>query len=103
MTHADDAGQRTETNRPDVEIVSLREASARLGLSPEAIRKRITRGTLRGHKRSRQWFVTLDADARGYRPDDSSWTSGRQSSGRDRRASGQEALVDELRDRVSFL
>src|ERR687896_237928 len=103
MTNSDDAGQWTDTNHPDVEIVSLREAAQRLGISSEAIRKRIMRGTLRGHKRGRQWFVTLDPDGSGQRPDDATWTGRRQPSGRDRRTSGQDALVDELRGRVSFL
>jgi hypothetical protein len=39
--------------------VSLAEAARRLGISTEAVRKRILRGTLAGHRRGRQWVVLL--------------------------------------------
>jgi hypothetical protein len=48
--------------------VPIAEAAERLGLSTEAVRKRVQRGTLAGHKRDGAWFVAvgaLDAAAAG--------------------------------------
>lgn len=47
------AGQRQDG-------VPIAEAAARLGLSPEAVRKRLNRGTLPGYKLEGTWYVTLD-------------------------------------------
>ena len=49
---------------PDAEIVTLAEAAVRLGISPDAARKRLERGTLRGEKRGGRWRVALEPDAR---------------------------------------
>jgi hypothetical protein len=48
---------------PDAEVVSLKEAAVRLGISPDAIRKRLERGTLHGEKRAGRWRVFLEPDA----------------------------------------
>jgi hypothetical protein len=50
---------RPETDR---NVVSAAIAAERLGLSPDAIRARIRRGTLIGEKRDGQWFVVLTTD-----------------------------------------
>jgi hypothetical protein len=47
---------RPETDR---HVVSAAVAAERLGLTPDAIRARIRRGTLVGEKRDGQWFVEL--------------------------------------------
>ena len=77
-------------------------AAERLGISPEALRKRLTRRTVRGHKRGRQGDVVMDG------------ASG-QSSGRSDAASGQhpdtngqqdladQRLVDQLRNENAWL
>jgi hypothetical protein len=49
--------------------VPIAEAAARLGLSQEAARKRIQRGTLQGVKHGREWFVVLPAGDGSERPD----------------------------------
>ena len=48
---------------PDAEDVSLKEAAVRLGVSPDAVRKQLERGTLRGEKRAGRWRVYLESDA----------------------------------------
>jgi len=40
--------------------VSVAEAAAALGITPEAVRKRLGRGTLLGHRVGRTWRVHLD-------------------------------------------
>jgi len=41
--------------------VSVAEAAAALGITPEAVRKRLARGTLPGHRVGRTWRVHLDS------------------------------------------
>ena len=54
--------------------IAIAEAAELLGLSQEAVRKRIQRGTLAGMKEGGHWFVLMDRqDVR---------TSGRQDDGR---------------------
>lgn len=43
------------------EILDVSRAAVRLGLSPDGVRKRIQRGTLRGQKVGGQWRVILPA------------------------------------------
>ena len=75
--------------------LSVKDAARRLGISPEAVRKRLDRGTLHGVKRGRVWLVSLSAedapqdavpDARGMPPD-----------------AAPDALVAHLQDEVAFL
>jgi hypothetical protein len=42
------------------DILDISEAARRLGITPDAVRKRISRGTLEAHKRDGRWFVVLD-------------------------------------------
>ncbi len=49
------------------EELSLVDAAERLGLTTEALRKRIQRGSVPGHKRDGQWYATLPPQ--GERPD----------------------------------
>ncbi len=64
--------------------VPIAEAAERLGLSTEAVRKRIQRGTLAGHKHEGAWFVLLDPmagrqdDQAVIRPAVQTETAGRQ-------------------------
>ena len=48
---------------PDAGPLSLADAAVRLGISPDAARKRLERGTLRGEKRDGRWLVYLHPDA----------------------------------------
>ena len=45
----------------DVELVGVTEAAGRLGLTPQAVRDRITAGTLPGKKIGRSWAVPATA------------------------------------------
>ena len=75
----------------------IAEAAEHLGISPEALRKRITRRTVRGHKRGRQWYVVLDGP--------SGQPSGRSdaASGRHPDTNGHQRLIDQLRDENAWL
>jgi len=44
-------------NRPDA--IDSHQASQRLGITEDAIRKRITRGTLEGYKEDGRWWVQV--------------------------------------------
>ncbi len=61
----DSPGRHPDTPRtpPDAAPLSLADAAVRLGISPDAARKRLERGTLRGEKRNGRWLVSLDSDA----------------------------------------
>ena len=69
-------------NNGQPDRVPLALAAERLGLSTEAVRKRIQRGTLPGHKIDGAWFVDASAllsgrpDDISSRPDDDDQTSG---------------------------
>ncbi len=64
---------------PDAGPLTLSDAAVRLGISPDAARKRLERGTLRGEKRAGRWLVSLDPDAAASTVQDaisdSNWTA----------------------------
>ncbi len=81
-----DGPQTTPEVRGTLAVVEvpIAEAAERLGLSTEAVRKRIQRGTLAGHKHEGAWFVLLDPmagrqdDQAVIRPAVQTETAGRQ-------------------------
>jgi hypothetical protein len=77
------------TDPSDIEHrLTVKEAAAALGISSEAVRTRIQRGTLKSiHERGRVWVV-LDPDETQSNTD---------------RTANQTELVHELRARVAFL
>lgn len=81
---------RTPTRRR----VKAPEAAEILGITEEAVRGRIKRGTLRSERTEEGVFVLLDADQATDRsqPDDIQ-----------ARPDAREELVEDLRDRVAFL
>jgi hypothetical protein len=96
-----------ETLRPvrglDAEIagVDVSRAAVLLGISHEAVRKRIRRGSLRAYKRDGVWYVVLPAARDGG-------TSHSQDAARDAVPDsvpdgGQDALIEQLRGEVAFL
>src|SRR5688500_15018283 len=57
-TMADDSGQRSRRGPESVQTtIPIAEAATRLGISPDAVRKRIARGKLAGHKADNGWYV----------------------------------------------
>ena len=65
---------RQHPDGADAGWTDLSAAAARLGISPDATRKRLERGTLRGEKRSGRWSVWLpDLDRQPDTPD-AAWT-----------------------------
>jgi hypothetical protein len=68
--------------------LTVTEAADAMGISSEAVRTRIQRGTLRSVRESGRLFVLFDIDRTQSNAD---------------RTGNQTALVDELRDRVAFL
>ena len=62
----------------------IAEAARLLGLSQEAVRKRLQRATLAGYKQDDHWYVLLDEqDTAAGRPDDGRTVAGRQDTPRD--------------------
>jgi hypothetical protein len=56
-------GQPTARDRTRQDALPAHEAARRLGITTEAIRKRIARGSLEGWRRGRRWFVVIPDDA----------------------------------------
>lgn len=71
MSDSQQDGDRTPTgNREDVQnlnTVDVAEAARRLGVTPDAIRARLHRGTLKGEKVDGQWRVRLPAQENDQR------------------------------------
>jgi hypothetical protein len=83
---------------PELQEVPLAEAAKRLGLSPDALRKRLARGTMQGFKRDEQWYMLLPTEPTGHVQD-----NGRSRPEDDRSAPDTDLLVETLRDQVAFL
>jgi len=60
--------------------VDIGTAATRMGITPEAVRKRIARGTLPATKQEGRWYVTPDA-SNGHHPQDTGQDAG-QDAGR---------------------
>lgn len=102
------------TNRE--EGVPIATAARLLGLSTEAVRKRLSRQTLRGYKRGHQWFVLLPAGASGqeaqlsghdappsrHQGADAGAVSGCDADDR-REVAMYQRLVETLQDEIAFL
>ena len=70
--------------------VDLAAAAVRLGITPEAVRKRIHRHQLTGIKRGGKWYVVLPADQNGAGPHPDS-------------EQDHAALVEQLRSENAYL
>ncbi|MDP9484366.1 MAG: hypothetical protein M3Q49_00985 [Actinomycetota bacterium] len=105
--HRDQPRDQPETGRR----MTVREAAAELGITVEAVRNRIKRGTLASEKESGTVYVILDGDhTRTDQPTSGrDQPRGRPTDGHDRtrdqpRPDDQPAeLVEELRDRIAYL
>ena len=90
-------GQPTKEpdSQPDnrSETVDSTRAAQFLGVTEDAIRKRIARGTLEGYKEDGKWFVRL--------PDSNQKTD--RTGGQNDQTGGKDGVIAELRDRVASL
>lgn len=92
-THRGYGGIRLEKHRR-VRRIPLKEAAAELGISKDAVRQRIRRGTLRSDKgEDDRVYVYLDPTTDAVHDD----------APEERSEARDHDLVDELRDRVSYL
>ena len=79
-------------------MLPLTEAAVRLGITYDAARRRLNRGTLHGEKRGDRWFVAVPTP--NIRPDPDPDESER---GPDATGSPPDALVAVLQDEITFL
>ena len=110
---ADKTDDRAATERPTVHVrrrLTVSEAAAELGISAEAVRSRVKRGTLRSVKESGTVYVLLSAPVVGdrMRPGHDQTTTGHdQTSDRSPaepdRSDDRTALIESLQDQVSYL
>ncbi|MDP9476233.1 MAG: hypothetical protein M3R38_11235 [Actinomycetota bacterium] len=105
------ASRRWTVRQPIRRRISVRQAAAELGITVEAVRNRIKRGTLSSEKESGSVFVILEGDyERTDRSTDQTTAVHNQpETGRDQtrgqpRPDDQPAeIVEELRDRIAYL
>ncbi len=86
-------------NRP--ETVDSHQASQRLGITEDAIRKRIARGTLEGYKEDGRWWVLVPNNGQSL------WTNGQsqpendQNDGKDIALATMEARIESLETQLA--
>lgn len=108
--HDHDQPDRTQASRhvtvrqPVRRRMPVREAAGELGITVEAVRNRIKRGTLSSEKEAGSVYVLLDGDQER--------SAGQPEAGRDQPGAGRgqtsdqnqpAGLVEELRDRIAYL
>jgi hypothetical protein len=94
-----------DTTKQDAVWTPLDAAAGRLGISPDATRKRIERGSLTGEKRSGRWYVQLpdpDASPDAAKPDDSGQPDATRTP-LDAVPDMTRELIDQLRSENQFL
>lgn len=89
-------GNRQDTDRHAVDVAT---AARRLGITPDAVRSRLHRGTLPGERFGNQWRVFLDPEPPPADDGDGQATGSRQDA--DRQDDGP--LIAELRAQVADL
>lgn len=77
----------------DTDRVTVAEAADRLGVTHDAVRARIRRGTLEGEKEGGNWFVFLPRDAQ---PDTDATATGADTT-------DDSALIEQLQSEVAYL
>jgi hypothetical protein len=86
------------TDRAATVTVPAAEAARRLGITPDAVRARINRGTLAGEKRGAQWWVHLPTDRIPTEP-----PTGVQPDATGTRPDTDRPLVEQLRSENAYL
>lgn len=69
LDHPGEQDTLVQADRPDMpgHVLELRTAARYLGTSPEALRKRVQRGTVQGYKEGGRWLVVVDKVERDTR------------------------------------
>ena len=102
MTDRTPTGKRQDTDRgTDRPSLSVAEVADRLGLTPDAVRARLHRGTLGGEKHAGTWRVWLPGDGTPTGTDRQ--TTGDRQDATGHRQDAPTAEVDALRDHVAHL
>lgn len=83
--------------------IPISEAAVRLGVSENAVRKRIRRKSLQAYKVDDRWYVVLDGLANDQAGDQAATTSHDQAAARPAGQDGHRELVDQLKGEVAFL
>ncbi len=98
--------RRPTVDQPSTDRLTVAEAAARLGISSDAVRSRLNRGTLEGRKEANGWAVYLPAEPTVDQP---SPTVERPSTDReptvapDALLASKDETIAGLRDEVAFL
>jgi hypothetical protein len=96
MNDHTDATRDTTGNATQHDVVSVADAAVALGITPDAVRARLRRGSLAGEKQGTTWIVHLD-DAHRVTRHDTPRDATRQ------RDSHRDELLEELRADKRFL
>lgn len=91
MTDSQQDADRTPTDEATAyDVVDVAEAASRLGVTPDAIRARLHRGTLAGEKVDKQWRVHLPVASPGHSADISRQDGAREPTGARQDATGKQ-------------
>jgi hypothetical protein len=103
-------GHPTGHGQDTTEADDVLAAAERLGITPDAIRKRIARGQLAGIKRGGRWYALLPAEpdtdttAGQFRQDgDRTADAAQTGPGQDNESDRTQELIDQLRGEIGFL
>jgi len=86
-------------NRP--ETVDSHQASQRLGITEDAIRKRIARGTLEGYKEDGRWWVQIPDNGQNNRTNNQSQPETDRTDGKDIAIAAMEARIGSLETQLT--
>jgi len=94
---------RHPDNQPDTrpETVDSHQASQFLGITEDAIRKRITRGTLEGYKEDGRWYVRLPNSNQNHRTTDPNRPEIDQTEGKDLAITAMEGRIASLETQLA--
>jgi len=89
----------TQDSRPDA--INSHQASQRLGITEDAIRKRITRGTLEGYKEGRKWWVQIPDNDQNNKTNNQSQPETDRTDGKDIAIAAMEARIGSLETQLT--
>jgi len=94
--------QKTSGHRPDdhPDYLDIHEAAKALDVSPEALRKRITRGTIKAVKKGGHWYVQIEGHPDSVRTEVQN-RQGDHVDGKDLALAAMEARIESLETQLS--